>query len=77
MISEYSSLAIEARQNSIIEISITISAMLRLFEKGSKQKIVNELFDKFQSLHKIETKSDYELFHKRFCDWFTRNIKTA
>lgn len=77
MNTKYTSLVIDTKQKSIIEISITISAMLRLFEKGSKQKIVNELFDKFQSLHKIETNSDYELFHRRFCDWFMRNIKSA
>jgi hypothetical protein len=77
MKSEYLSLALATKQESIIDISITISAMLRLFEKGSKQRIVNELFDKFHDLEKIENRTDYELFHKGFCDWFTCNIKTA
>ena len=54
MNSEYSSLAIEKKHKSIIEISLTISAMLRLFEKGSKQKMASELFDEFHSLEKIE-----------------------
>jgi len=77
MKSEYSSLAIEKKHKSIIEMSLTISAMIRLFEKGSKQKMVSELFDEFYNLEKIENKADFELFHKRFCDWFTCNIKTA
>jgi len=77
MISEYSSLAIETKQKSIIDMSLRFSAMIRLFEKGSKQKISIELFNKFDVLEKIETKADFELYHKQFCDWFTRNIKTA
>jgi len=77
MNSEYSSLAVEKKQKSIVEMSLTISAMIRLFEKGSKQKIASVLFDEFHSLEKIENRTDFELFHKRFCDWFTCNINTA
>jgi hypothetical protein len=77
MISEYSSLALETKHKSIIEISLTVSAMIRLFEKGSKLRITSKLFDEYHRLKKIESRTDYELFHKRFCDWFTLNIKTA
>lgn len=77
MKSEYLSLALDTKHKSIIDMSINFSAMTRLFEKGSKQKIVNKLFNEFHGLENIENRTDYELFHKGFCDWFTCNIKTA
>lgn len=77
MKSDHFSHAIEKKRESIVEIGVTISAMLRLFEIGSKQKIVSKLFDDLHELEKINTLADFELFHKRFCDWFTSNIKTA
>lgn len=77
MKSDHFSHAVEKKHESIVEIGVTISAMLRLFEIGSKQKIVSKLFDDLHELEKINTHADFELFHKRFCDWFTSNIKTA
>ena len=77
MNSEYSSLAIITKHKSIIDMSLKFSAMIRLFEKGSKQRIVDELFNEFHMLDKIENVVDYEFFHRQFCIWFTHNIKTA
>ena len=70
-------LALETKYKSIIDMSMSFSSMTRLFEKGSKERIVNALFDEFHSLEKIGNKTDYELFHRGFCEWFTDNIKTA
>jgi hypothetical protein len=67
----------EIKQKNVIDMGLTFSAMIRLFEKGSKPKISERLFVEFQKLNKIKTLSEFKSFHNHFCEWFTNNIKTA
>jgi hypothetical protein len=77
MNSEKSYSASEIKQKNVIDMGLTFSAMIRLFKKGSKQKIAEKLFVEFQKLNKIKTVSEFKCFHNHFCEWFTNNIKTA
>ncbi len=74
---ENSSFALEIKQKSVIDMALTYTAMIRLFEKGSKSKIANKLYEEYQRLDKIINRTDFEIFHEGFCDWFTSNIKTT
>ncbi len=77
MNSEMQNLADDAKKRNIIDMALSFSAMIRLFEKGSKRKIEHQLFEEFQKLDGIKTKEEFIKFHDDFCKWFTSNIKTA
>ncbi len=66
-----------AKTKNIVEIAFDFTAMMRVFFEGSKTKIVSKLEKHFSSLAKINTREDYEAFHRTFCKWFTRKIRTA
>lgn len=66
-----------AKTKNIVEIAFDFTAMTRVFLKGSKTEIVLKLEKHFSSLAKINSREDYEAFHRRFCEWFTREIRTA
>jgi len=74
---EYSLLVVEIKQRSVIDMALTFTAMIRLFEKGSKPKIAGKLYEEFQKLEKVTNLTEFHTFHREFCDWFTSNIKTA
>jgi len=67
----------EIKQKNVIDMALTFTAMIRLFEKGSKPRIAEKLYEEFQKLEKIGDISEFKVFHRGFCDWFTSNIKTA
>jgi hypothetical protein len=66
-----------AKMRNIVEMALDFSAMVRVFSKDSKEKIKSKLEEHFKSLAKINTREDYEAFHREFCEWFTGNIWTA
>jgi len=74
---EYSAIAEEIKQKSVIDMALTFTAMIRLFEKGSKPKISRKLYEHFKKIYNIKELNDFCLFHDEFCEWFTSNIKTA
>lgn len=62
---------------NILDMAVTFTAMVRLFEKGSKQKIIKRLEKDLQLLVSINGKEDFECLHMLFCKWFEINIVTA
>jgi hypothetical protein len=67
----------EVKIQNIIDMAVSFSAMARVFEKGSAEKIkarLNEIIEDFFSLKSSE---EYYEKHNNFCSWFTSNIKTA
>jgi hypothetical protein len=72
-----SAIAAEIKQRNVIDMALTFTAMIRLFEKGSKPKIAEKLYAEFQTIGEIRHINDFHDFHKKFCDWFTGNIKIA
>lgn len=74
---ENSSIAAKIKRKNVIDMALTFTAMIRLFEEGSKSRIAEKLYEVFQGLEKITNVSEFYSFHRGFCDWFTSNIKTA
>jgi hypothetical protein len=70
-------LAEDVKKSNIIDMALMFSAMIRLFAKGSKERIAQKLWDLNSELPAINTADDYENFHKEFCHWFCREIHTA
>jgi len=65
-------IAAEIKQNNVIDMALRFTAMIRLFEKGSKTKISEKLYTEFQRLKNIRGLNDFHVFHETFCEWFTK-----
>ena len=65
------------KRKNIIEMGLGFTAMIRIFAQGSKAKIAAKLEELFSGLAEIHSREDYEGRHRSFCDWFTREIRTA
>jgi len=62
---------------NIIDMGLTFTAMIRVFEAGSKNIIIKELDKTFNLLQTCHTKEDFEYIHCNFCNWFIDSVKTA
>lgn len=62
---------------NIIDMAVSFSAMSRVFEKGSTKKIKTKLEKCVKEFLNLSTEEEYHKKHKEFCEWFTKNIKTA
>ncbi|NQT84380.1 hypothetical protein HQ563_15250 [bacterium] len=67
----------KVKMQNIIEMAVSFSAMQRVFEKGSIEKIKAKLNNCIDEFLNLSTKQEYQRKHKEFCAWFTRNIRTA
>ena len=65
------------RRLNILDMGLTFTAMLRVFEPESKAKILKKLDLAFISLEAAKTKDEFEKIHIDFCKWFEHSIKTA
>jgi len=70
-------LAEDAKRNNILDMAITFTAMMRVFAKGSKERIARRLGELTSGLPEITSAEDYERIHRMFCEWFCREIRTA
>jgi len=66
-----------AKIKNILEMALDFTAMIRLFETGSKEKILFYLESFIPSILNSETELEYKDKHGEFCEWFVSNIKTA
>ena len=66
MNTEKTAIAAEIKQKNVIDMALTFTAMIRLFEKGSKPKIAEKLYAEFQTIGKIRHIHDFQAFHKKF-----------
>ena len=62
---------------NIIDMAVSFSAMGRVFEKGSTEKIKARLNNCIDEFLNMSTKQEYQTKHKQFCEWLTTNMKTA
>jgi hypothetical protein len=69
--------AFSIQKKNIIDMAITFSAMNRVFEHGSKQKIAVNLERSLGFLINIDDKAIFEEIHADFCERFIQNISTA
>ena len=65
------------KSKNVLDMAVTFTAMIRVFEKGSKQKIVDQLERSFKQLSAASSREQFEAVHSEFCEWFLVNISTA
>jgi hypothetical protein len=69
--------AMTKKHENIIDMALTFTAMMRLFEKDSKPRIAKKLSEIFGNLDTITSQKQYKSTHHEFCLWFARSIQTA
>ena len=67
----------EVRKGNIIDMSLGFTAMMRIFEAGAKAKITSRFADFSEQLVNVKSENEYEKLHSRFCEWFSKSIRTA
>ncbi|MBM4445029.1 MAG: hypothetical protein FJ020_06980 [Chloroflexi bacterium] len=65
------------RLHNIVEMALQFSAMLRLFEKGSKLSFREAVIDQVAAISRLESESDFAQLHHAFCNWGVDNILLA
>ncbi len=73
----YKQKAEKVKKENVIDMAVTFTAMIRVFEKDSKASIVKLLKDSFARLSDVKTQADYDKIHSEFCQNFSKKIRTA
>jgi len=67
----------EARLHNVIDMGLGFSAMMRLFEKGSKTSLRDEVLRKVDTVFAAGSEKQFNEIHADFCNWGTHNIMLA
>jgi hypothetical protein len=67
----------DARLHNIIDMGLDFSAMIRLFEKKSKEKLGARILGEVQNVFGATSKEQFHDFHSSLCTWGTNNITLA
>jgi len=65
------------KRENIIDMAWGFSAMTRVFEKKSTEKIVNKLALTLSQIALLKDDTEFRNLHDDFCRWFVKNIRTA
>lgn len=67
----------EIRWQNIIDMGLTFSAMIRLFDKKSKKLLHDQIMSEAKNIFGVSSKEQFDKIHSRFCEWGIRNISLA
>lgn len=67
----------EARLQNIIDMGLHFSAMIRLFEEGSKRELYREILAQARQVFTAESEGHFKEIHSSFCSWGVRQIILA
>jgi hypothetical protein len=65
------------REKMLVDMAVSLSAMLRVFRPGSKLVIDARIQNTFRLLAGVAGRQDFETLHADFCEWFHANIYTS
>ena len=64
----------EVRLRCLIDLGLNFSAMLRLYEKGAKERIYGKVLSEIPALLQSETEDQFQMVHSSICEWGVNNI---
>ena len=67
----------DAKMGLIVEIGLSSSSMLRVFEKAAKDKFKEELIKELPRIFCSVSEAEYLKIHAEICHWGIRNIKQS
>ena len=66
------------RLKNIIDVGLTASAMIRLFEQGTKEKkLRGPILKTILKIFEAKSKAEFKRIHSAFCQWGTSEIALA
>jgi len=67
----------DAKLRNIVDMALSFSAMMRLFEEGSKETIHNQVTELLPALFAAKSEDEFNIIHTGFCQWGIREITRA
>ncbi|MFH1141067.1 MAG: hypothetical protein V1724_05245 [Chloroflexota bacterium] len=67
----------EARLDNIIDMGLDFSAMIRLFERGSKRRLQARILDDLPKVFEAKSEKQFVDFHASFCNWGRETVMLA
>lgn len=67
----------EIRLHNIIDMGLTFSAMIRLFEKYTKAKLRERMLDTVKKIFDVKSEEEFRGIHSQFCQWGAKEIFLA
>ena len=62
---------------NIVDMGLTFSAMIRLYEKGTKKTLRNKILEELDNISKVPSNEAFNKIHFDFCRWGINNIFLA
>jgi len=67
----------DARLHNIIDMGLDFSAMIRLFETGSKKRLRDKILAEVRKVFEAKSEKQFKDIHHGFCEWGTKEIILA
>lgn len=67
----------KARLHNIFDVGLNFSAMVRLFDKGSKRKLHREMLNRIEEMFDAKSEGEFRRIHSKFCEWGEKEISLA
>jgi len=67
----------DIRIYNMVDMGLRYSGMIRLYQRGSKQKLIRKIMKMLPEISDIDSKTDFDKIHHAFCMWAKRNISLA
>jgi hypothetical protein len=67
----------EIRLYNIVDMGLRYSGMVRLYEKGTKQKLIFKIVMMLPTFYNADSSEAFDEIHSDFCRWATNNIFLA
>jgi len=67
----------ETRLHNIIDMGLGFSAMIRLFDKGTKRKLRKSMITTAKKVFMAKSEKEFKTVHSEFCQWGTKEIVLA
>jgi len=64
----------EIKLQNIVDMGLTFAAMIRLFNKETKRKLVKRLITTVKEAFEAKSEEEFRRIHSEFCQWGTREI---
>ena len=62
---------------NIVDMGLSFSAMIRLYEKKSKRKIRDNILKTLDKISSTDFEDQFEKYHECFCNWGIQNVVLA
>jgi len=67
----------ETRLHNIIDMGLGFSAMIRLFDKGTKRKLRKSMITMTKKVFLAKSEEEFKRLHSEFCQWGKKEIGLA